>query len=517
MAIKEKVSFEDLILYEVLRHPVMCPEFIRNVDLDPNFDEEFEFSWYQREILCDFNPKVSICTARATGKTVSLASMLLWILIFNVFPGDYILYTVPSKVHLEPVFTELVRLFRSNSFLKNYMEKNSGINSSDYKITTLMNTSLLCRIAGQSGTGSNLIGLHTPFIAADECGYFPMVAFQEMQPSENVWTPGHRMLVTGVPTGLRENNVLYMADQENPGYTKHRVSSYDNPRVTEEDIERAKIQYGGVDSDDFIHYVLGQHGKPVFSLFDRNLMKIETYPVVKLDIDGIRMGDNLDEIITRISSFPSLKNRNYGTIMGIDLGYTEPTAITILYLDDKGQFKFHGRIKLSKVSYPIQEKIIDLLDTKFEPMLIGMDEGNSGKNVRQHLTMDREYSKKNYTKRLIPIDFSSWTVIGIDSDGSEIKSKTKPFTVSILQDYSNNQKLIYSTTDLDMVSELERMTYSKSVNGEITYKTLTDRGGKRGEDHFTSALLCGIGAYHITNGMNLNVEKKKLFRPSWIF
>lgn len=512
-----KPTEEDFILYDVLRHPVMCPEFIRNVDIDSDYDEEFKFSWYQKEILCDFNPKVSICTARATGKTVSLSSILMWILVFNVFPGDYALYTVPSKVHLEPVFTELVRMFRSNSFLKNFMEKNAGINSSDYKITTLLGTTLMCRIAGQSGTGANLIGLHTPFIAADECGYFPWNAFQEMQPSENVWTNGHRMMVTGVPTGLRESNVLYMADQENPNYTKHRVSSYDNPRVRKEDIDKAINQYGGEDSDDFIHYVLGRHGRPVFSLFDRNLMDLDVYPVIKLEIDGIKMGDNLDQIITKISSFPKISNSGYGCIMGIDLGYTEPTAIVIMYLDDKDRLKFHGRIKLSKVSYPIQEKVIDMLDTKFNPSIIGMDEGNIGKSVRQHLVQDSEYKHKNYESRLMSIDFSSQVNIGIDSEGKEINVKTKPFTVSILQDYSNNHKLIYSTTDMDMVSELERMTYSKNPNGDIAYRTLTDKGGKRGEDHFTAALLCGVGAYHLTTNRVSDVKKVKLLTPSWIY
>jgi hypothetical protein len=158
-----------------------------------------------------------------------------------------------------------------------------------------------------------------------------------------------------------------------------------------------------------------------------------------------------------------------------------------------------------------------MLDSKFNPQLIGMDEGNAGKSVRQHLTQDNDYIHKNYDKRLISVDFSSYVVIGISPDGTEIKSKTKPFTVSVLQDYSNNHKIIYSSTDLDTVSELERMTYSKSTNGDITYRTLTDRGGKKGEDHFTSALLCLVGAYHITNGMVLARERKPLLRPSWIF
>jgi hypothetical protein len=514
--IKEKTNQEDLILYEILKNPVLMPEFIYNIDSDTKLDEPFEFSWYQKEIMADFHPRVSICTARATGKTVSQYSMLLWVLIFNIFPEDYILFTVPSKVHLEPVFTNLVRLLKTNSFLKNFLDARSGVNNSEFKITLKNGAVLLCRIAGQSGTGANLIALHTPWIEVDEGGYFPYNAFNEMQPSLNVWTPGHREIVSGVPTGMRERNVLYTVDQENDEYTKHRVSAFDNSRITEKDIEAAKAQYGGTDSEDFVHYVLGQHGRPVFSLFDRNLMKIDQYPVYKIDIDGIKT-DNLAEIVTKIDLLPQIRDRQYGIIFGIDMGYTEPTAISIMFLDEKDRFKFHARIKLTKVSYPIQEKIIDILDTKFKPMLIAIDKGSAGINSIQTLQQHNDYLHKNYDKRIYPVDFSSWLSLGINSDGEENKVKLKPFFVSVLQEMTNNQRVLFSSTDLEMVTELERMTYTKNpTTGDIVYKTLTERGGKRGEDHFTSALLCAIGAYHMTTEFSMAVPKIKLLAARWI-
>lgn len=512
--IQEKVTQEDLILYEVLKNPVLAPEFIYNVDLDPVLDEPFGFTWYQREILGDFNPKVSICTARATGKTVSDYSILLWILEFNVFPEDYFLFTVPSKVHLEPVFTNLVRLFKTNSFLKNFIDLKSGINSSEFKITLKNGAVLLCRIAGQSGTGANLIALHTPFIIVDEGGYFPYNAFNEMQPSLNVWTPGHREIVSGVPTGLRERNVLYVVDQENDGYTKHRVSAFDNPRVTEEHIQGFVDQYGNPDSEEYVHYVLGQHGKPVFALFDRNLMQIDTYPVFRLNIDGIKTEDYA-EILTKINAFPGIEEKNYGIIFGVDMGYTEPTAISILYLDGKDRLRFHGRIQLNKVAYPTQEKILDVLDSKFNPLLWGVDAGNAGKNSIQTWQLHTDYVHKNYKERIYPVDFSSWIVLGINADGEESKVKLKPFFVSLLQEMTNNHRVVFSSTDTDMIVELERMTYSKNPNGDISYKTLTERGGKRGEDHFTSALLCGVGAYYMTTEFGKSAPKIRLLRAIW--
>ena len=457
MSIASKTSQEELQLYEILKNPVLAGEFIYNVDIDEDLDTPFEFAWYQKEMLCDFNHYVSICTSRAVGKTVSQYSLQLWALVYKLFPDDYLLYTVPSKVHLEPVFTNLVRLFRTNSFLKNFIDTKSGVNSSEFKISLKNGASLLCRIAGQSGTGANLIGLHTPWIGVDEGGYFPWNAFQEMQPSLNVWTPGYREIVSGVPTGMRENNVLYATDREMDAYTKHRVSAMQNPRVTPQDIEKAKEQYGGEDTEDYIHYVLGQHGKPVFSLFDRSLLQLENYPVYKLNIDGLKTED-VGEIMAKLDLFPNVTESNYGVLFGIDLGYTEPTAIIVKYIDSKDRIKFHGRIRLSKVSYPIQEKIIDILDSRFKPLIIGIDRGNAGLSVIQNLQEHTDYIHKNYKERLYPVDFSTSVSLGVDADGVENKVKTKPFMVSVLQEMSNNHRIVYSTTDTEMITELERMT-----------------------------------------------------------
>ena len=1074
MAIQEKITQDELILYDILKHPVLCTEFIYNLDKIEQ-EEEFEFHEYQKEMLCDFNSYVSICSSRAVGKTVTLVAIMIWILVNNLFQEDYIVYLVPNKSQLEPVWTGLIREFRSNSFLKNFLEQKKGINSSNHTISLLNTATLLCRIAGTSGTGANVIGLHTPFEIIDECivgtqkvlgkntntrasslsvgdtvlswngkdieedriksikkiernqkvleigfadnklirvgenhriytengykeakelstddniflydgttsrfweqeeldevfssvengmevkevaknlnrselsvfrkidslglsvkeifdsnkmserqkqiitgsllgdgsvyrykyrsaftanhsykqkeyvdwlyselesicrkkpsylnnggwgtvnyrlytlgrkeildlcdilyvdnkktvtldylnrldelglavwfmddgsygtlsthsftkeeneliskwfkdrwdikttvkqyknrdlyyiqinsmakfasiikeyihptmiykidctkksnynqelpqdvtidentdslrklpvlyirevntrskylysievernhnffvngiltknsAYFPFPTWLELQPTLNTWTSGFRQMVSGVPTGLREQNVLYTADMENDNFTKHRISSYKNPRFTEEDEERAIQQYGGKDSEDFAHMVLGKHGSPIFSVFDRRLFEIKQYEVYKISINGLKV-EGIQDYIKTVSMIPSLPKDNNGCIIGIDLGYcysedtdvltkrgwvqhkdvteedtiacfdteknsivwdkpiwiwkqdykgkmlevngkstnfcvspehkiwanksksgsyegykelkaknildfgsnrfkvktiknsienentdkvcllkiiddeldlksnvteidyegkiyclktttgfyitrrkgkiaiqgnTEPSAILIMYIDTKGKFRFHARIQLTKVSYNLQDRIIDMLDTKFSPGLIGVDEGSSGKAVTQRLMESVDFANKNYSKRLIPVNFSTVLTIGQDSDGKEIKSRIKPFSVSILQDYVNSHRIVFSSTDPELMSELERMTYSKNVNGDISYKTLTHRGGKKGEDHFTAALLCGTLAYYLEYESFVNkVVKPKLFKSRWI-
>jgi len=513
MAITEKIKEDEWHLYEILRHPALFGEFYRNID-KPEQTEEFEYSQYQKEYLCDFQTHQSLCCGRAVGKTLSITDFILRILINNSFPNEYILYTVPNRAHLEPVFTNLVKFFRTNSLLKNFIEPKRGINSSNYSVTTLVASNLLCRIAGTSGTGANVVGLHTPIVILDEAGYYPWGTWLELQPVLNTFQDGHKMWVSGVPTGLRENNVLYFADDVSEEYSKHRTSAHDNPRYSEEDEARNQKQYGNIDSDDYIHFVLGRHGSPVFAVFDRRLMDIQPYAVHKVTFSGIDVSTYAD-MIQRLSAIPPVPDNDL-TIMGIDLGYTEPTSIVILY-EKRGIIKEHCRINLYKVDYPIQERLIDWLDTRFgRPQVIGVDVGNE-QGLAQHLMLDDGYLHKDYPKRLIPVKFGAWIVIGEDELRNEIKIKVKPHAVALLQEYTNSHKIMYSTTDLDLVTEMERMIYTKTANGEIVYKTLTPKGGKRGEDHNTAAMLCAVFAYsQLVDIRNINPKKKELARSRWV-
>lgn len=491
MAIREKISKKEWAFYELMRHPILFGEYFRNIDI-PKSGEEFEYSGYQREYLGDFNNFVSLCCGRAVGKTLSITDYILRILVNNLYPNEYILYTVPSKVHLEPVFSNLVKFLRTNSLLSEFVEPKRGINSSAYIIKLINSAEVYCRIAGQSGTGTNVVGLHTPIIIVDEAGFYPWGTWVELQPVLNSWQSGHKLWVSGVPVGLRENNVLYFADAVDEQYSHHRTSAHENPRYTEDDEHRNIKQYGGVDSQDYIHFVLGRHGSPTFAVFDRRLMKIEEYPTYRVSFSGIDVRTEA-EMKSRLATLPPLPKHDLA-IMGIDLGYTEPTSIMILY-EKNGVIREHARINLYKVDYPMQEKLIDYVDTKFGmPQIVGIDVGNE-QGTYQHLVGDERYIHKNYKTRMMPIKFGAWISLGEDEDGEEIKIKTKPYSVTLLQEYTNNHKIEYSSTDLELITELERMTYTKSTTGEVVYRTLTPKGGKRGEDHNTAAMLCASMAY----------------------
>ena len=180
MAISEKITQEDLVLYEIMKNPVLCTEFINNYD-KTEIDEPFQLTFYQEEMLADFNPFVSLTCGRSIGKTVALTSLIIWYLVFKVFNSD-IVYTVPNKVHLDPVFSNLIRMFRTNTFLKMFIAKTEGINGSENTVTLLSSAKLMCRIAGTSGKGTNVVGLHTPVVLLDEAGYYPYGTWTELKP-----------------------------------------------------------------------------------------------------------------------------------------------------------------------------------------------------------------------------------------------------------------------------------------------------------------------------------------------
>jgi len=516
MAIVKKLTEEELALVEIIRHPLWCGEFIRNLGLDED-GEPWEYTNYQEEFLCDFNSYVSICCGRTVGKTVTLIDRLVW-LCLNMFWDETIVYTVPNKVHLEPVFLRLTRWFRNHPLLKYYTGR-TGINSQSFTIKLHNSAVIDCRIAGQSGTGANVVGLHVPIVILDEAGLYPWGTYIELLPTLNTWQEGFQLITSGVPIGVREKNVLYFTDQKDPKYSKHRISAHQNPRYNDDDEVRNIKQFGGIESEDYIHIVLGGHGAPSYMLFDRSRMLIESYEVFKGTLYGQKLKEDPGILARFYNSLPKLPKHVASVMFGIDLGYTDPTKILVLYkLKEGTNWKIRARITLNQVAYPKQELIIDKLDSMFSPNLLAIDEGSSGRAVIQHLLVDPKFKHKSYKERLVPIQFRSMVPVGLDEDGKEIEVRAKQFGMQLLQTKVNNHEICFSWRDEELINELERATYSRTPSGELVFKTITARGGLRhGQDHNTAALLCFVLALYLREeaAMFLWRKRVKLYRPRW--
>ncbi len=262
----------------------------------------------------------------------------------------------------------------------------------------------------------------------------------------------------------------------------------------------------------------GRHSSPAFVVFSRMNFKIVEIPVSKSIIrNQMLVGDTYAEKLAYVSdllqSLPRAKD-GVDYFIGVDVGYSpDPTAIFIGYFDDQGKFHFQCRIALHKLNYTaLQAPIIDLLDSKYHPYKIGIDAVGVGITVVQELQSNTKYAHKDYENRVFSVMFNARMVVGFDEDGEEVKRKVRPYLIELLQEWSNDHRILYSSTDTEIISELERMEYSRTTNGEKVYRTRTERGGKRGKDHFTSALLCIVAARYSDEEVYTKRNKNK--RPS---
>ena len=518
MPLISKLTPEEVALYEVVRNPVLLAEFIRNYELiEDNLTELpkewFSYSDYQKRMICDFNYYVVFCTARAVGKTTVLTDKIIWYLV-NSFWDNYILFTAPNKNHIMPVFKKIITWLEHHPFLRELVKRRGGINRNTLTIQMQWGYRLECRVGGVSGTGRSVVGQHTEVIFLDEASFYPTVAWHELQPVLNTWQPGHQLVVAGVPDGRRDDSILYYCDQVSTMYTRHRVSAYDNPRFTKADEKRALEQYGGRDSQLFKNLVLGEHGDPTFAPFSRDNLSISTYAVYRSDITGKTVRMLPYHLESEVEAVPRLPNTADIAVLGVDLGYTDPSSMIILYRDiNKGKWFFHARIILKRVEYPKQEEFIYLLDRKFDFWLLAIDVGSAGLSLVQNLKTEGRYTGRMYIDRIVPVNYSATLEIGEDEEGKPLRVRTKEFGMQLLQEMTHNGQIIYSSMDDEMIDELTRTTYTKTVSGRIIYRTRTKLGGENGEDHNVAALLTAVLGWYMKSEVLQPINRRRLYTP----
>lgn len=508
-----KLTYEERALYEILRNPVWCGEFLYSIPLLET-EPEYEFTIYQKLFLLDFSTQVSWRAGRAVGKTVALITKITWHAVNRFF--DDLLYSVPNRSQLEPVFLGVQKAFRGNRLLSFWLS-NRSVNSQTFLIKFTNLHTLICRIAGNTGTGVNVVGLHVPLILVDESGYYSWGTWVELQPVMNDWEPGHQMCVCGVPDGRRERSVCFQCDDD-PAFSKHHTTAYENPRFTKEAENRAISQFGGKEGQDFIRQVLGEHGSPTYAVFDRSFMKLEDYHVPVLKLYGAQLKEDSQLPYRVVANLPKPPKYCDAVVLGIDLGYTEPSAIICLYLVDTVWYILF-RLELYQINYNTQEKVFDLLDTKYNPAYIGIDAGagGQGKSIVHNLINRDEYTDKSFGERLVPVEFAGTVVVGYDELGHELKERIKPFSVSKLQQTVNGHYIALSIRDEDLITELENITYTKSLSGNVIYKVRSTKGGNSGDDHNFAALLtfCMV-MFEKYEHLTSKAKGKRLYGSKWL-
>jgi len=515
---------------QILQNPVMFREFI-NLE-NPNWDE---LEPHERAWTSSRAQYLTMCCGRGVRKTTTVIEMLYYWAINKMYiPGDPgLLLFVPNKAQKDAIFPR-IRAACTQHWLISKLVDSNKINVQEGRIEFHNGFTFILRIAGSEGKESNVISIHAARIWVDEAQDFPWRAWLSLGNVLKFDIPGHMMWVSGVPNGERRDNVLYKTDMEDDIYVSYNIGQPEMSWWSPEIEYKRRREYSAVqeDSEDYKHYVLGQHGVPTYSVFDRIRFRIEKYEVERLVLtqqmyeNTLRVGPdgvkryNLAEIVT----CPPLPVK-YGVKprvgLGYDVGYSpDPTVFFIMYQDlESGGWKNHTRIILQRVEYALQRETLLWLDTIYNFDFMGIDMGGVGKVVYQEITSDLAdavYRERKFKERLFPVEFgASMTVAVTDEfDGTivEKKDNIKRVAVETVSRWVHEHKFIFSNDDSNLMEELERTKFTRTQTGEPVYKTA--------DDHQFAAMMCAIMAYEDKFGAPLFTPKlevrPKLVTARWL-
>lgn len=523
---------QDWAFAQILSNPVLFRDFINLDNPDPAWTplEDHERAWS----ACDAN-YVSMCCGRSVHKTTAMIEMLyFWMINDDFIPGDPGLFVVvPNKAQKDLTFPRIRSACTIHWLISKYVDQNK-INVSEGRIDFMNGFTFIMRIAGSSGSEANVIGLHTFRIWVDEAQDFPWRTWQSLQNSLKFEIPGHKMIVSGVPNGERKDNVLFTCDQLDDKYICFNIAQTMMSWWTPEIEYKRRRQYMAVqeDSEDFKHFVLGQHGVPTFAIFDRVRFMKEDYEVARMVLtqgmfdarkflsDDGSWNYHLEELVS-----PPPIPFEYGVKpivgLGYDVGYSpDPAVFFIMYQDAKsGIWRNLSRVILQRVEYTIQREVLMWLDKIYSFDFIGIDMGGPGKVQYQDLTSDfsSPYIKEfHYAERLYPVEFGGYVPVAVqNSDGEMIEKKdmVKRIAVETISRWvQESHRFAFSAKDDNLMDELERTKYTRNPQGEPVYKTA--------DDHQFAAFMCAVLAYENKFGVPLSGPKldikPKLFKAKWL-
>ncbi len=344
---------------------------------------------------------------------------------------------------------------------------------------------------------------------------FPIAAFTQLGPTYNSWEPNSNQLFCGVPNGIREGNVLYMVDQRFPKFKKYRIPAHQNPYYTYQDDRENLLRYGGEDSDDYKHLVLGQHGDPAFSIIPRD--KIITEPFEFWSHRYSQTDKHAGKSYKTVLSLHKLPtNKTETLVLAVDTGYADPTVAQVIGKDKNGIWRTFVRYRLTRIPFPEQADIIDWLDSfyNFNVICIDLGAGGGGIGVSQDLQSSRFHKSKKYERRIHGVRFADYLDSGETSGGVPMKTQAKSFAGQELARTITEGNMIFSEIDMEGVSQMERVAYQRRSDGTNQYFVLSDRGtGKSGDDHIFASYVVFI--LTLLTAL-FEKPKKKLASPRWL-
>lgn len=136
-----------------------------------------------------------------------------------------------------------------------------------------------------------------------------------------------------------------------------------------------------------------------------------------------------------------------------------------------------------------------------------------GIQIMQSFFHRPEYTHKNYTERVLPVQFGEKVPIGYSTEGQELGMTAKALGAQELVIMLQQGTLVLSEIDNESVSQFERITKQRTTLGDDQYFIMSDKGnGKALDDHIFASMICFSIAVRDTSF--LKKRRKKLGKAS---
>ena len=142
--------------------------------------------------------------------------------------------------------------------------------------------------------------------------------------------------------------------------------------------------------------------------------------------------------------------------------------------------------------------------------------GGPGKVQYQDLAGEyTDYTEHKFMDRLYPVEFGGFMLVAAqDSEGEFIEKKdnVKRVAVETVSRWVHEHRFSFSSSDDNLMEELERTKFTRTNSGEPVYRTE--------DDHQFAAMMCAIMAYEHKYGPPINLNRAepiaKLLPARWL-
>ncbi|MEW6115652.1 MAG: hypothetical protein AB1553_01970 [Nitrospirota bacterium] len=486
--------YEDLQQFQLACYcssPLLwIPAFLREPE-DPDHQDSYTLWDYQEDSIAYPGHTIHKCGAEV-GKTREIVAYALY-KAFTVQNGSGLI-GAPQQTHLDEIIEAMLEQLDFNEDLKPSLVEHKKHPHHRFRFDTRFK--LYFRPAGHDGEAYRGIHVRT-FAIKDEAAKLD----HKKQWSEffRAVKPGCVVKLYSVPDGRRDTE-FYRLSKLAEGEKDTEIEAFKEASNHIKEIkfqlfkwpkmlmpspywspERKKFYidlYGGEDSPEYKHNVLGEDGDPANSVFPWQqfrycIKEIPEYRALKIMVDSAngevsaygyrceyvagdsgpvpkavtildttyRLAGFFDYVEGEESEFRKLiksffdETREGAKEGGGDFGYTGDPTELIVHKRIGKKDRWVARLQLRQVTYDQQCQALDAIDDIFEPkesLGWGTDFGNAGSAVAHDLQGLPQYRDKDYDDRLRGFMFES-TTDNVDEEGTPIiDAKTgKPAKITL--------------------------------------------------------------------------------------